>query len=850
MKTEKRKKRIVILGILAIILISAAFIIPKLLDLNQYKGWITSKIEDTVQGKVNIGHITWGITDGIGLRTDALSITEASSFPVDLHLTDIYIKLAILPLLSKKIEIVDFSTMVIIPETNETQSGQFSIKFKGRIDDWQKKPVVLIRSLSTSLISLNPVVSMIPWDQIGNQADPVKKILLAGGSLKINNLSLPGINLNKPPKDIKEVISKIKAAISISDIKIHPYPAFPVFDGISGNVSIDKGVLNISETQVRMGPVTFPSIKLQVSGFNDALQVTAGLKGPIKVIRTDNKAIEKFLKKKGFKSLTGVTDIDMDFKYFQKQPEDWVANGSLLIKGVNAESYPKGVHLDNLQGKVFFSRAKTTQLTVEDLSAKINMAPVKLAGKLTGGWTSDMVVDGKADIKGLDLAEFGNLLPHLDYLKLTGKLDLDLDFKIPYKNIADTQIDGTVNAGRIGFHLPDYNMVVKDTDIEIGLDSDCVQLIKMEININDQVLHLKGSASDPAEPKIALLVQSPNLDVDRLLPGDKMMTEPPKKDSDIPETESKKEEKDLKQALPSWAKNLTTDLRVDIERGKYLDQPFNDLNLTAHYEKGLVQNYTVNLDLAKGKIITTGSADLRDPENISFIINPDISNVQIGELSSLFKVEKMPLDGPLSMKGRLEGKTGDVKELLSSLSGTLRTDVGPGQIPEVEYSGKLITEILNFVTIKDLFSDALTDKIQNKGIPFKAIKSESTFSNGNMNLNTLIFISDSLNGNSQGVINFADEKIALQVVIEPLQTINKILNLVPVIGEHAKKITNVYIMVEGPLDDPEVRTLHAKGVTEAIKGTLGIPGAIFKDPEELSGEIDAYMKKEAEKPKM
>ena len=846
MKTGRRKRLIVTLVILALILISAAFIIPKLLDLNQYRGWIASKIEDAAQGKVKIGQITWGISDGIWVKTDALSITEAASLPVDLHLSDIYIRLAVSPLLSERIEIKKLTFVVVIPKTNETQSGEFSIKLKGRIDDWQKEPVVLIRSLSTSSIPLNPVVSMIPWEQMGDKANSVKKILLAGGSLKINNLNLPGINVKNPPKDIKKVIAKIKAAISIADIEIHPYPAFPVFDGISGNVSIDKGVLDISEAQGRMGPFTFPSIKLQVSGFNDDLQVTASLKGPIKVIGTDNKAIKEFLKDKGFKSLTGVTDIDMNFKYFQKQPEDWVANGSLIIKGVNAESYPKGVHLDNLQGKILFSRAKTTQLTVENLSAKINTAPVNLAGKLTGGRTADMVIDGKADIKGLDLAEFGSLLPYLDYLKLTGKLDLDLDFKIPYGNPADTRpvgirLDGTVNADQIGFHLPDYNMVAKDTNIEIKLDSDSVQLIKMDMNINDQVLHLKGNISDPAEPKINLLVQSPGLDVDRLLPGDKKMTEPPQKN---------KKKKDLKQALPSWAGNLTIDLRGEIDKGKYHDQPFEDLNLTAHYEKGLLQDYTVNLHLAKGKIITTGSADLRDPEKISFVMNPDISNVQIGELSSLFKVEKMPLDGPLSINGRLEGKAGNVKELLPSLSGTLRVDAGPGRIPEAKYLGKLITEILNFVNIRDLFSGALTDTMQNKGLPFKTIKSEYSFSNGNMNIDSLLFISDSLNGNSQGVINFVDEKIALQVVIEPLQTINKVLNLVPVLGKHAQKITNIHIMVKGPLDDPEVKTLHTKGVADAIKGTLGIPGAIFKDPDELSGEIDEYMKKEAEKPKM
>ncbi|MFC1863187.1 AsmA-like C-terminal domain-containing protein [Thermodesulfobacteriota bacterium] len=746
------------------------------------------------------------------------------------------------------IKIADLSTVVVIPKTDETQSGRFSVKLNGRLDDWQKEPVVLLQSLDTSPISLNPIASLIPWEQVGEKADLVKEVLLAGGSLKINNFSLPGINLKKPPKDIKKVISKTKAAIRVSDIEIRPHPALPVFDGIAGNVSIDKGVLKIAETQGRMGPVTFPSVKLQASGFNDDLQITANLKGPIKVVGTDNKAIEKLLRERGFKSFTGVTHIDMNFKYDQKQPDDWIANGSLIIDDMNAESYPKGVNLDNLQGKIFFSRGKTTELTVEDLSAKVNQAPIKLAGKLTGGRTPDMVIKGKAYIKQLDLAEFDSLLPYLDSLKLKGKLDLNLDFNIPKSDIAGSQLVGTLNANRIGFHLPDYNTVVKDTDMKIGFEGDTVRLTKMDINFNDQFFHLEGSASDPGEPKISLLVQSPYLDVDRLLAKKEEQNESTRqKENNISDTDSNDEKEDLKKELPSWASNLTTDLRVNINKGKYRNQSFNDLNVVALYEKGVLQNYGVNLHLAKGKIITSGSADLRDLEKIPFIINPNISNLQIGELSSLFEVEKMPLYGPLSVNGRLEGNGGDVKDLLSSLNGTLRVDVGTGRMTSVGRFGKIITKILTFINISGLFSAIRANDFQDKGIFFKAIKSESTFSNGNMNLNNFIFISDSLNGNCQGAIDFPDEKIALQIVIEPLQTVDKILGLVPLLGKQAQKLTNIYLTVEGPLDDPAVRTTPTRGVTDAIKGTFGIPGAIFKDGEDLSKEIEEYLEKEGSK---
>jgi hypothetical protein len=535
----------------------------------------------------------------------------------------------------------------------------------------------------------------------------------------------------------------------------------------------------------------------------------------------------------------------MNFEYDHQYPDDWNAIGSLIIDNVCAESFPKGAHLKNLKGRVFFSRGKTIELTVEDLIANVNQAPIKLFGSLTGGRTPEMLIRGKAYAEDLDLDDFDSLLPHLKYLGLAGKLDLDLDFNIPLNDPKETRLDGSLNAHQIDINLHDYNTVVQSTDIEIEFGGDKVQLTKMDVNINDQFFHLEGNASSPLEPKISLRVQSPNLDVDRLLSNVKGKNKPSQQmDSDVSDTNSMEAEKNITQEPPTWVYNLTADLQVKIEKGKYRNQSFKDLNVIALYEKGALPNYGVNFHLANGRVITHGSADLRDLKRIPFVMNPNISNLQIGELTTFFEVDKMPLYGPLSINGYLEGVAGGNDDLLSSLNGALRVDVGPGRLPEIKHLGKLATKILTFINIRGLFSGALTDKMQKEGIPFKAIKSESTFGNGNMNLNNFIFISDSLNGNCQGIIDFQDDIIALQIVLQPLQTIDRILGIVPLLGRQAQKLTNIYLVVDGPLDDPNVRTELTRGVRDAIKGTLNIPGAIFRDSEDLSKEIEEYVEQE------
>jgi autotransporter translocation and assembly factor TamB len=109
MKTEKRNRLLIALFLLLLILIAAFFGIPRILDLNRYKGWLVSKIEEAVEGDVYIGHITWGFTDGVWLKADAFSISVANAFPIDMKLSDVHAKLAILPLLSKRIEIEELT---------------------------------------------------------------------------------------------------------------------------------------------------------------------------------------------------------------------------------------------------------------------------------------------------------------------------------------------------------------------------------------------------------------------------------------------------------------------------------------------------------------------------------------------------------------------------------------------------------------------------------------------------------------------------------------------------------------------------------------------------------------------
>ncbi len=74
---RRHRKLGIVLGLLAIILIAAVFGLPRLLDLNRYRGAIAAEIEKATGGKAALGRISWGIATGLWVEADGLSIARA-----------------------------------------------------------------------------------------------------------------------------------------------------------------------------------------------------------------------------------------------------------------------------------------------------------------------------------------------------------------------------------------------------------------------------------------------------------------------------------------------------------------------------------------------------------------------------------------------------------------------------------------------------------------------------------------------------------------------------------------------------------------------------------------------------
>lgn len=309
-----------------------------------------------------------------------------------------------------------------------------------------------------------------------------------------------------------------------------------------------------------------------------------------------------------------------------------------------------------------------------------------------------------------------------------------------------------------------------------------------------------------------LLVEGTELTI-----SSKPTSKPPVKKGDKSETGAGSDKKAGKSELPPFLRKLTVKLHAKVKRGAYRGQKFQDLKLKANYDQGVLKNQELQVLIAGGRIETKGSADFGNLERIPFSIEPDINAIPLESIVSILDIDNVSARGPLTMTGRVQGSTGSTADLLGSLRGSLEAEVGGGRIYDIGPAGNALFKILSVINLKGILSGNMADNLVNKGIPFDSIKYRASFNDGIMSVEKLRLKSPGLNMDAQGTVDLVNRHLSMTADAQTLGTIDKVLGLVPVAGKTVTKLTNVYLNIKGPLEDPKISVRPAKGVTEAIK---------------------------------
>ena len=716
--------------------------------------------------------------------------------------------------------------------------GNISMTGRAQIENWRQRPV-LRNTILKGRTPLSELSRFIPWGLLGEDEKIVRQLLDSGGEIIVERLVFPDLSLEQLLGDETDLLKEVDATLTLSGISFKPSTLWPELTKFAGSVRLQNGELSASDIHGRLGPLTLPTLTLHATSLMDAPKITASAKGLLELKGTTDTTVEHLLMSHGLRRLSGDTTLDLQARYDLSDPARWGLTGSLALKGISAETHPDGVILDDLQGKISLKRANTLDIHVEGLTGKINQASIEIDGKVLDAGARSMTLEGRAKAVNLDLAHFVALAPALKIYKVGGMLDMDLQINYSPGKPEATRLAGKIQAHDLDMQWNDLHM--EEGDADISLADKTIKVKKLALRLNDQKMHLSGQLSDIHKPRGEFHLQSSDLDIDRLLGS--MASDVPPVEVPVP---TKKPEQPVSSAtqrdgntgsdtgearLPTLLLDSTINGVIQIDKLQFREQTFQGLQFDAQYQRGAITQHKLDVEFSDGKMSSQGSIDFTDLARVSFDLVPKFNTIPLEPLSDLLGLEHPVLHGPLTLSGKIRGHTGSTEEVMTSLSGTLAAEIGPGQILSKTTLGDTLFNLLSFIHIKGILSGQKRESFAAGGIPYKSLDLKAAFGKGKMDIQNVALVTAALNVDSTGTADLVNQRLKVRAEVTVLKNADMVLGFVPLLGDAASEMTKVHLEIEGPVEKPKISILPGagllKGVETEVKKVDGFIKGIF-----------------------
>ncbi len=230
-------------------------------------------------------------------------------------------------------------------------------------------------------------------------------------------------------------------------------------------------------------------------------------------------------------------------------------------------------------------------------------------------------------------------------------------------------------------------------------------------------------------------------------------------------------------------------------------------------------------------ISTTGSARISHGETATMEVEaaveaagPDVG-VPLGCLGI----------GGAGVTGRYEASlraraTGEPSRLLGSARGPRAFKASEGSLGKVS----LLTRLLAVLNATDVFARKDGGRV-GEAMPFRAFSVEGELGDGAVSIREGTLVTPSFTMAASGRVGVPDGSLDLMVLSQPLSTVGKVVQAIPVVNKVlGKEFLSVAAHVTGNVNDPKVGVSPAKdvglGLVHILERTVRLPVSVFDPP--------------------
>lgn len=393
-----------------------------------------------------------------------------------------------------------------------------------------------------------------------------------------------------------------------------------------------------------------------------------------------------------------------------------------------------------------------------------------------------------------------------------------ITMKVAIKSLKNPEGDITLSSHQL--YLNDINLAegnpgatVRRFNASGTLKKDSITFKSVSGLINSSNFNLSGVYLTGRTPQATLFVTSTKLDLDEL----RMFSSPAQKTGN--------------QQGPGVDVKLT----LNVEAGHFGKVAFSKLNAAAQQEKGTIylQNLTAGMFggtlTAKGRIAPGGERGDR------YDLTLDISRADAEKLFTALDISR-EVTGTLALHGDLTARGNTLLDIKKSALGNIRLNMNNGTLRKFNSLAKVFS-ILN---VSQLLRFRLPD-MATGGMPYSSIKGSFSVKEGIVDTRDLFISSNAINISIVGTADIVKEELNLTIGAQPLQTVDKIVNRIPIVGwlltGKEKDLLTAYFEAKGKWSDTQVSAIPVKSMG---KGILNIFIRAFELPVRLftdTGEV-------------
>jgi uncharacterized protein YhdP len=277
------------------------------------------------------------------------------------------------------------------------------------------------------------------------------------------------------------------------------------------------------------------------------------------------------------------------------------------------------------------------------------------------------------------------------------------------------------------------------------------------------------------------------------------------------------------------APSLQGTIRLEVEEGRMKSLPFSGLQATVAQEGDIIYIEPLSMELLKGKASGRLRIDRSNPESPRYQANFDMERIASQQLYALSNSKTRMITGSLTLHGELSARGTTNEDIRRTALGNVRLRFEEGSIKQLP----ILSKIFSILNVSQLLKLQLPDMVRD-GMPYNTITASIAVKDGLLSTSDLKIDSDALNISAIGSSNLVKEEYNLTVGVKPLQTVDKVVSRIPLIGwiltGKDKALLTAWFEVRGHWSDPQVTAIP---ITSLSRGVLGI----FRRLLELPGKI-------------